>query len=94
MGDRGQDTVWEFDRPARSEDHPTMKPVLLLQKAIENSTTAGAVVYDCCGGSGSTLVACERTGRRCRTVEIDPHYADVIIRRYHAETGQEARLVA
>jgi len=80
--DRKQTTVWEFPKPQRSPLHPTMKPVALLAKAILNSTRLGHVVYDGFGGSGSTLIACDETGRRCRMVEVDPAYCAVIERRW------------
>ena len=91
--DRKQTTVLEFDRPSKSVDHPTMKPVRLLAYLICNSTLPGAVVLDPFGGSGSTLIACEQTGRACRMMEIDPAYCDVIIRRWEALTGKKAVLL-
>lgn len=83
----------EFDRPSKSVNHPTMKPVRLLAYLICNSTLPGAVVFDPFGGSGSTLIACEQTGRACRMMEIDPAYCDVIIRRWEALTGKKAVLL-
>lgn len=80
--DRTQTTVWDCDRPRRSESHPTTKPVELIERALRNSTDAGQVVLDPFGGSGSTLIAAARTGRRCLTVELDPRYADVIRARW------------
>lgn len=80
--DRKQTTIWEFDRPRASAEHPTMKPVPLVAHPIKNSTSANAVVLDPFGGSGSTLVACEQTGRICRTMELDEKYCDVIVSRY------------
>ncbi|SFB68713.1 DNA modification methylase [Cupriavidus sp. OV038] len=91
-GDRAQSTVWAFDRPSRSEEHPTMKPVALLEYLIGNSSRVGDVVLDPFGGSGSTLIACEQTGRRAYLMEIDPRYCDVILRRWTAVTGDNARL--
>lgn|GEM_PF-150798 len=91
-GDRKQTTVWEFARPKRNAEHPTMKPVELIRYPIENSSEPGAVVLDLFGGSGSTLIACEQTGRRARLVELDPRYADVIVTRWQALTGRQARL--
>jgi site-specific DNA-methyltransferase (adenine-specific) len=85
--DRKQDTVWEFDRPKASREHPTMKPIDLIIKSLIMSTDKGAVVLDCFGGSGSTLIACERAGRVARLIEKDPRYADVICRRYQQVTG-------
>ena len=80
--DRTQTTVWEFDRPSRSEDHPTMKPVKLVGHAINNSSKPNDIVLDLFGGSGSTLIAAEQTGRTCYMMELDPHYCDVIRKRY------------
>lgn len=91
--DRKQTTVLEFERPVRSKEHPTMKPIKLLAYLIGNSTLKGAVVLDPFGGSGSTLIACEQTGRRCRIMEIDPHYCDVIIDRWEKFTGRKAVLL-
>ncbi len=79
-------------RPKRSDDHPTMKPVALVERFLKNSSRKGDVVLDPFGGSGSTLVACERTGRRCRTAELDPRFADVIVRRWQELTGGDAVL--
>lgn len=89
-GGRTQDTVWEIDRPVASPDHPTMKPIALVQRAVENSSQRHDLVYDPFLGSGTTLIAAERTGRRCYGMEIDPPYGDVILRRWEAETGQQA----
>lgn len=80
--DRKQTTVLEFDRPTRSSDHPTMKPVELFAYLIKNSTKVGDIVLDSFGGSGTTLVACEQTGRKCLMMELDPRYCDVIRKRY------------
>jgi DNA modification methylase len=80
--DRTQSSVLTFARPGRSEEHPTMKPVELYERLIENSSRAGEVVGDPFGGSGTTLIACARTGRVCRTTELDPGYADAIRRRW------------
>ena len=91
--DRKQSTVLEFDKPARSKEHPTMKPVKLLAYLIRNSTLPDAVVLDPFGGSGSTLIACEETGRSCCMVEIDPRYCDVIVSRWEQVTGRKAELV-
>lgn len=88
--DRKQTTVLEFDRPSANADHPTMKPLPLVSYLIGNSTREGDTVLDCFGGSGSTLLACEQLGRRCLTMEIDPHYCDVIIERWEAFTGKKA----
>ena len=85
--DRKQTTVWNFDKPKRNKDHPTSKPLDLLAYPIGNSTQANAVVVDTFGGSGSTLMACEQANRICYTMEIDPKYASVILRRYVEDTG-------
>lgn len=83
-GDRKQSTVWTFDRPRRNAEHPTMKPVELVEYALGNSSAPGDVVLDAFGGSGSTLIACAKLGRRARLLEIDPRYCDVIRRRWTA----------
>lgn len=88
--DRRQTTVLEFARPKASREHPTMKPVPLLAYLVKNSTQVGDVVLDVFGGSGSALLACERLGRSCYTMELDPHYCDVIIQRWEDMTGKEA----
>jgi DNA modification methylase len=88
--DRKQTTVWNFDRPARSTDHPTMKPVDLISYPILNSSRNGDVVLDTFGGSGSTLIACAKQGREARLLEIDPKYCDVIIRRWQEWSGAKA----
>lgn len=86
-GDNAQVSVFEVPKPARSTDHPTMKPVDLIAPMLTNSCPPGGIVYDPCGGSGSTLVAAHRTGRVARLVELEPKYADVICRRYQQYTG-------
>ena len=99
-GDRKQTTIWEFatdhfnkgKSDTKGYVHPTQKPVALIEQAINNSTVAGEIVFDPFGGSGSTLIACEKTGRRARLLEVDPKYVDVIIRRWEAFTGKTARL--
>lgn len=90
--DRKQSTVWNFDRPSRNDVHPTMKPVALIEYPITNSSRGGDLVLDLFGGSGSTLIACEKTGRHARLMELDPRYCDVIVRRWQDFTGQQARL--
>nr|WP_314638687.1 site-specific DNA-methyltransferase [uncultured Olsenella sp.] len=92
LSDRSQTTVLEFDRPSRSEEHPTMKPVPLMAYQVANSTRKGGTVLDTFGGSGSTMMACEQVGRRCLTMELDPHYCDVIIARWEGMTGGTATL--
>ena len=91
-GDRTQGDVWFFDKPSANKEHPTMKPLALVERAISNSTRKGDVVLDPFAGAGSTLLAAERTGRRARVVEINPVYADVIIKRWQSYTGGVARL--
>lgn len=81
-GDRKQSTVIECPKPKRSPDHPTMKPVSIIEYLIRNSSEAGDQVLDLFGGSGTTMIACEQSGRLCRMMEIDPHYCDVIRRRW------------
>jgi DNA modification methylase len=90
-GGRDQGDVWEVDRPSESAAHPTMKPLALVEKAIENSSSAGDVVLDLFLGSGSTLIACERTGRVCCGTELDPHYGSVVLARWESFTGKEAK---
>lgn len=85
--DRTQDNVHEVPRPKASKEHPTMKPVALITKHIENSTDPGEIVADPFGGSGSTLIACHGTNRIARLIELDPKYADVILRRYQEHAG-------
>ncbi|HZJ87940.1 MAG TPA: site-specific DNA-methyltransferase [Sphaerochaeta sp.] len=79
---RKESTIWEFDKPRRNKDHPTMKPVPLLAYPIMNSSMSNTLVLDPFGGSGSTLIACEQTERQCATIELDEKYCDVIINRY------------
>ena len=90
--DRKQTTVWNFDRPSRNDVHPTMKPVALIEYPITNSSRGGDVVLDLFGGGGSTLIACEKTGRHARLMELDPRYCDVIVRRWQDFTGGAALL--
>jgi DNA modification methylase len=91
-GDKSQSTLWEENKPAANRLHPTMKPVELIERALLNSSKEGDVVVDLFGGSGSTLIGCERRGRMARLMEIDPRYADVICRRYQEYTGKQATL--
>lgn len=88
--DRCQTTILEFDKPTRSADHPTMKPVELFAYQIKNSTKKGETVLDLFGGSGTTIIACEQTGRTAYCMELDPKYCDVIIKRYENLTGDTA----
>ena len=89
-GDRKQTTVLCFDRPVKSDLHPTMKPIPLFAYQIGNSTKPGEIVLDVCGGSGTTMIACEQLGRKCYMAELDPKYADRIIDRWEAFTGRRA----
>jgi DNA modification methylase len=91
-GARDQGNIWHFDKPARNDLHPTMKPVALVERAIRNSSKPRDTVLDCFGGSGTTMIAAERTGRRAVLLEIDPAYCDVILQRWQEETGQAAVL--
>ena len=91
--DRKQTTVLEFDRPKKSELHPTMKPVPLFVYLIQNSTKEGDVVMDLFGGSGTTIIACEQTGRVGYTMELDEHYASVIVDRWEKYTGLTAERI-
>jgi DNA modification methylase len=84
--------VWFVDKPARNDLHPTMKPVALVERAIRNSSKSRDIVLDPFGGSGSTLIACEKTGRQAGLVELDPKYCDVIVRRWQEWTGERATL--
>ena len=89
-GDRKQTEVWEIDRPKNSKLHPTMKPVELCSRGIQNSSKKNDKVLDLFGGSGSTLIACEQTNRKCYMMELDEHYCDVIIDRWETFTGNKA----
>lgn len=89
LEDRKQDDVWDIPRPRRSNEHPTMKPVELVVKAIINSSYTNDLIVDLFGGSGTTLVAAEQTGRVCNMMELDPKYVDVIVRRYIAQIDGE-----
>ena len=89
-GDRDQGDVWEVERPSESEAHPTMKPLALVERAINNSSRPGDVVLDLFLGSGTTLIAAERTGRVCYGLELDAHYASIVIARWEAFSGLAA----
>jgi DNA modification methylase len=89
-GDRSQGDVWFVDKPRKSDLHPTMKPVELVEKAIHNSSQIGEIILDPFGGSGTTLIAAERTGRVARIIELDPRFADVIVKRWEDHTGRIA----
>lgn len=85
--DRKQTTIWEYDRPKSSKEHPTMKPVALMAYPIQNSCMSNCIVLDPFLGSGSTLIACEETNRICYGIELDEKFADVIVRRYIEKAG-------
>ena len=85
--DRKQTTIWKYAKPKRNENHPTSKPLDLLAYPISNSSQENSIVIDTFGGSGSTMMACEQTGRECRMMELDPKYASVILRRYVEDFG-------
>lgn len=85
--DRKQTTIWEFDKPKKNGDHPTMKPVPLIAYPIKNSSMSNCIVLDPFGGSGSTLIASEQTNRICHTIELDEKYCDVIVKRYIEQVG-------
>jgi DNA modification methylase len=87
--DRKQSTIWNFDRPSKNELHPTMKPVALCAYPITNSSMSNCIVLDPFGGSGSTLIACDQTNRICHTIELDEKYADVIVKRYIDQVGND-----
>lgn len=87
--DRKQTTIWEYDRPKSSKDHPTMKPVALMAYPIQNSCMSNCIVLDPFLGSGSTLIACEETGRICYGVELDEKFCDVIVKRYLEKAGSD-----
>lgn len=90
--DRKQTTVLEFDRPQRSTEHPTMKPVALFEYQMLNNTKCSDVVLDLFGGSGTTAIAAEKNGRQARLMELDPKYCDVIVTRWQTFTGKQATL--
>lgn len=85
--DRKQTTIWEFEKPKKNADHPTMKPIALLAYPIMNSSLTNCIVLDPFGGSGSTLIACEQSDRICFTIELDEKYCDVIVKRYIEQAG-------
>jgi DNA modification methylase len=90
--DRTETDVWEIKRPSNSELHPTMKPVELVERALTNSSKSGNIVLDLFGGSGTTMIAAERLGRKARLMELDPKYCDVIVKRWEDFTGKKAVL--
>lgn len=92
FGPTTEKTVWELQRVGNNDFHPTQKPVELPERAITNSSKQGQIVLDLFGGSGSTLIACEKTGRSCYMMELDEKYCDVIIKRWEDFTGKKAEL--
>lgn len=88
---KGKTDIWKEPKPTKSSEHPTMKPIQLVMRAIDASSRYGDAVLDLFGGSGSTLIACEQAGRKCYTMELDPQYVDVIIDRWQKFTGQKAK---
>ena len=93
LTDRKQSDVWDFERPSKSDIHPMMKPVALVARAIQNSSNKADVILDLFGGSGTTLMASEQTGRSCRMMELDPRYVDAIVKRWEDFTGKKAELI-
>ena len=89
-GARDQGDVWNIKKPQKNDLHPTMKPVELVERAVRNSSKTRDIVLDPFGGSGSTLIACEKAGRRARLIELDPKYVDVIVRRWQGWSGKQA----
>lgn len=85
---RKETTIWEFDKPKKNGDHPTMKPIPLLAYPITNSSMSNTLILDPFGGSGSTLIACEQTDRSCYTIELDEKFCDVIVKRYIEQVGK------
>ncbi|WP_421781530.1 site-specific DNA-methyltransferase [Gardnerella sp. DNF01199S] len=86
---RKETSVWEFEKPKKNADHPTMKPIALLAYPIKNSSMTNSLVLDPFAGSGSTLIACEQTGRICYAIELDEKYCDVIVKRYIEQIGND-----
>ena len=93
-GDKSQSTLWQENKPAANRLHPTAKPVELAERALINSSKSGDLIVDLFGGSGSTLIGCERRGRKARLMELDPRYADVICLRYQEYSAKKAVLEA
>jgi DNA modification methylase len=89
-GDRDQGDVWQIKKPQKNDLHPTMKPVELVERAIRNSSRPGDVVFDTFGGSGTTMIAAHKSGRKARLIELDPKYVDVIVRRWQDFSGGQA----
>lgn len=92
-GARNQGDVWFVNKPVKNDLHPTMKPVELVERAVQNSSKSRDIVLDCFGGSGTTIIACEKLSRQCRMIELDPKYCDVIVKRWEEFTGKKAELL-
>ena len=92
-GGRDASDVWQIERPSDAPLHPVMKPLALMERAIRNSSDEGDLILDPFAGSGSTLIAAERTGRRCAAVEIDPVYVDVAVMRWERFTGERGERI-
>lgn len=86
-------SIWKYDKPRKCDLHPTMKPVALVANCLMDGTEEGDIVLDVFGGSGTTMIACEQLGRKCRIMELDPHYCDVIIARWEKMTGKKAEKI-
>jgi site-specific DNA-methyltransferase (adenine-specific) len=93
VSDRTQDTIWEFPKPKKADGHPTMKPIALCERAINNSSRKNDAIFDPFAGSGSTLIACQQTERICYAIELDPIYIDLVIQRWENLTGLKAELI-
>ncbi len=89
-GDRSQSDIWFVNKPVKNDLHPTMKPIELVERALHNSSKTKDIILDAFGGSGSTMIACEKTQRRARLIELDPKYVDVIVKRWQEFTGEKA----
>jgi DNA modification methylase len=90
--DRKQSTIWEYDKPKKNGEHPTMKPIALIANPITNSSITGCIVLDPFGGSGSTLIACEQTDRICHTIELDEKFCDVIVKRFIEQVSSDEQV--
>lgn len=93
-GARDQGDIWFVNKPVKNDLHPTMKPVELVERALQNSSKTKDIILDSFGGSGTTMIACEKTDRRARLIELEPKYADVIVKRWQEFTGKKATLAA
>jgi len=89
-GDRNQSDIWNYNKPRVNDLHPTMKPVELVERALQNSSKSRDIVLDLFGGSGTTLIACEKNNRQARLIELDPKFVDVIVKRWEEYTGKKA----